>query len=86
MSVRVTTLEELPESLQPQVGALDWLDNAPPFETALLRSVRAAGAPLSDYLALVAVEGSEVLARVGVERPCLTTRRGTERFCGIVGV
>ncbi|HEY6238261.1 MAG TPA: GNAT family N-acetyltransferase [Thermoplasmata archaeon] len=84
--MRVTTLQDLPRSLEREQVALDWLDNDPPFDTSLLRKARAAGAPISDYMALVAVEGEKILSRVGVQRPTLTTSDGQELFCGIDGV
>jgi len=86
MTTRVMTMASLPDSLEPSLAALDWLDNDPPLGAAVLRSARRAGAPLADYIGVVAVDRHEIVARVGVERPLLTTSEGTERFCAITSV
>jgi GNAT superfamily N-acetyltransferase len=84
--MRIQTIEDLPSSLAAQWASLAWSDHDPALDQRLVRKARSLGVPISEYGGVLAVEGDQVLAQVLVERPRLTTPRGTESFAGISDV
>ncbi|MCI4331522.1 MAG: GNAT family N-acetyltransferase [Thermoplasmata archaeon] len=86
MSVEVLAYDELPTRLTPQVAALDATDGDAPLDRSAIRRAARLGLPFSEYVALFAVDGDELLSRVTVIRRTLTTEQGPELFAGITDV
>ena len=84
--MRIVELSELPDRLGPQIGALNWLDGDPPYDARFLHRLRALGYPASDYQALLAVEGGQVLGKLDTTIHPYVTPAGTEQVVWVSGV
>ena len=84
--MRIVEWDELPAGAEEQVHLMDMSANWTPQDFNTLKELRRLGYPTSDYFALFAMEGDQVLSAVRVLNIPVTTRRGTETIAAIQGV
>jgi GNAT superfamily N-acetyltransferase len=84
--LKILELADLPARLGPQLGALNWLDGDPPSDAEFLHRLRKLGAPVSDYQALFAVEGGQVLGKVETAKQSYVSPAGAEWVVWVSGV
>jgi GNAT superfamily N-acetyltransferase len=86
LKLRILTHDELPDSADTQVQLMALSANWGIFDRNQIRKAREAGIPTSDYLAVYAVEGDEVLAKVNVFHFDVETTNGPETMTAVTGV
>ncbi|MCI4353571.1 MAG: GNAT family N-acetyltransferase [Thermoplasmata archaeon] len=84
--MRIVELADLPTALRPQLATLSWLDGDYPQDESFLRRLRRLGFPYSDYQALFAIEGDQVLGKVETIVLPFVTASGTQPVLGVTGV
>ncbi|MCI4317218.1 MAG: GNAT family N-acetyltransferase [Thermoplasmata archaeon] len=81
--MRILDLAHLPRSLVPQIAAFGPLDGDFPQDARFIRRFRRLGLTTSDYFAVYAVEGEQVLAKVETFLPIF---RSGDRSYPVVGL
>jgi GNAT superfamily N-acetyltransferase len=84
--MRIYDLAGLPERFRPQLAAFALTDGDPPQDLRFIRRLQRWGHPVSDYYALYAVEGGEVLSRVESLQLPFTGRTGLQLVVGVSDV
>ncbi|MDA4121949.1 MAG: GNAT family N-acetyltransferase [Thaumarchaeota archaeon] len=84
--MRIVEWDELPPGTEEQVHMMDLSAGWTPQDFKTLKELIRLGYPASDYFALFAMEGDQVLSTVRVLNLPVTTRLGTESVAAIQGV
>jgi GNAT superfamily N-acetyltransferase len=84
--LRVYELRDLPRPLHPQLAAFGLGDGDPPQDRQFVRRLQRLGHPASEYVALYAVDGGQVLSRVESLRLPFSGRRSRQTVVGISDV
>lgn len=83
---QILTLEQAYARYPGRVASLDLTEGDAPFTPNRMRKLARQGYPLSNYVALYAVDKRVVMSHVGVQRVDWTSREGTEKVSAIVDV
>jgi GNAT superfamily N-acetyltransferase len=84
--MRIYDLDDLPESLYPQLGAFALSGAEPPQDIQFVRRLRKLPLAYSDYFAVYAVEGDRLLSRIETLHLPFVGRTGSQSVVGISDV